>query len=1174
MKVRGLRFAYRWLGLLLLVGAGAGTGWGQTVTKTTTSQISQTAADWSATPTAESIGEFGASTQAALTLSGPVTLAGLSFTAAVPADVTVTAAGGATLTLGASGIVLAATGKNVLLSHGVVLAAAQAWNVGTGRILEVSGVLSDAGGAGSPFGLTKSGAGRLILSGSTSNTFTGLTTITGGVLFLNKSGGATAIAGNISASGNPANIELGADEQIADTSVVTLNGGAKLQLNGYDETIGGLATPGSGLSLVQATEAGSNLLSTLTVANAADHVFDGILRNSASGTGNELSLVKTGVGTLTVLHSGTHASGLNFTGSTTVQQGVLELRATGNGKTMTTWRSVITVEAAGTLLLNHVESSTTPASTAETLSRVIQGSGQVIKRGTGRVDLTGVNSYSGVTTLETGTLNVATLSNYGVNGALGNRAAGADGVGSVGLLFTGGTLQYTGATAQSTDRAIRLSTAGAFIDASGSTLAGTMSFTGTASPDLLLGTGARTLTLTGSHAGNNAFNLPLYDQDVTTGRTGLTKLGAGTWRITNTDSSYSGVTTLQGGILNVASLADYGVNSSLGNRALSMEVGGNMGLLFRGGTLQYTGSTAQSTNRGIRISTTGGAFIDASGSSPAATLSFTATAAVDLYESAGSRQLTLTGTNTGNNTFSIRLTDQAVGLGNVTSLNKTGTGTWILSVPSATANAYTGPTTISAGILAVQGGGAISDAGRVVLADVAGAVFQLNAAETIGSLAGGGSTGGEVNVQGFALTMNGTVSGESFAGRIRSNTATNVSHVIKAGTGIQYLTGTDSTYSGFTEINAGILNFASIGNLGENSSLGNRAADAATGQVGLIFRGGTLQYTGSTAQTTNRAIRIAVVSGATGGGTIDASGSTPTATLNFTATSSPDLYVSAGARYLTLTGSNAGNNTFNIRLTDQNASTGKTTFNKEGTGTWRLSGTHTYTGPTNVNAGTLLVTGSLANTEVTVAALATLGGTGTITGALTVNGRLAPGGDALLTSNGIGVLKTGAATFAATSTGNVFGLAGNGYASSVMNSDGTVNAAFVAVKTNRSTGTNDRLEVTGNLDLGTADGVKLTLELVDGYVPQYGHAFDILDWTTLSALTNFNYGGTGRTGGETENASYDLLLPALTGTGWVYNLDYFSTQGVIIVVPEPGRGALLLLGGLLVVARRRRVRVG
>ena len=55
---------------------------------------------------------------------------------------------------------------------------------------DFSGVLQDG------LNLTKAGTGVQYLSGSTANTYTGVTTVTGGYLVLNKSAGVTAVSGS------------------------------------------------------------------------------------------------------------------------------------------------------------------------------------------------------------------------------------------------------------------------------------------------------------------------------------------------------------------------------------------------------------------------------------------------------------------------------------------------------------------------------------------------------------------------------------------------------------------------------------------------------------------------------------------------------------------------------------------------------------------------------------------------------------------------------------------------------------------------------------------------------------------------------------------------------------------------------------------------------------------
>lgn len=1126
-----------------------------TVLKNGTANITQTAADWvdgssaPIAPTSADVGQFGNGVPTTLTLAENVSLLGLNFAAVTtPSTFVINDGGSKVLTLGASGIVVEAGSHSVTLNHAIALDADQTWTVGTGRALVVNGPISGN------FNLNLSSAAGdyaagFRFTGTTANTYTGTTTLSAGALILAKSAGVNAIAGNISATAHGANIILANDEQIANTAIVTLSNGAKLILEGRTETIGGLQATGS-TTLVQATESGTNRPATLILDVAGSdsyHFNGGIVRNG--GTTSALSLEKKGTGTQIL------EGALIHTGTTTISGGTLVIRTNGavyynNTRAITHWASAIVNNA--TLNLQH----TNTTATAETLSVAISGSGNVIKSGAGTIHLgnTG-SSYAGITYLEAGILGVAKLADYGATGSLGNRAA--DAAGDVGLVFRGGTLQYVGATAQSTNRALRIGTAGGTIDASGSAIDATVKFTATSSPDLFEGVGARTFTLTGSNAGRNEFNLQLTDQDVN--KTSLTKAGSGTWYITNTNNTYTGTTILQSGILNVASLADYGVASSLGIRQSAEGPSGTdrIGLLFRGGTLQYTGSTAQSTNRGFRISTTGGAFIDASGSTLEATLSFTAANSPDLYENPGARQLTLTGSNQGNNTFSLQLTDQNTATGKTT-LNKTGIGTWILSNVTGTTSesTYTGDTNILQGILATRGFG-IGNGSLVNLADEATATLRLDANETIGALGGGGTTGGKVDLQTFTLTLGSGNRDGTFAGLIVGTGATKADDLIKTGTGIQYLTSTTSTYGGFTVLAQGILNVAKIGNLGENSSIGNRAADNAASDVGLIFRGGTLQYTGSTAQTTDRAIRVST----TGGAFIDASGSNVDATLSFTRSSSPDFFENGGARQLTFTGTNQGNNTFNMAITQTG---GNTTVNKTGTGTWRLSGASSYTGDTNINAGMLLLTGSLANSRVTVASGATFGGTGTAAGEIIINGTLSPGADAKLTGNGLGTITfTNTVNFAQGSS--YFVQLGTHVAGGVGASDRMAAGSGLTLgsEVNLSgvfQGTFDDREDNTRYWIGTNGGSWA----VNGTFANS----EVWDWTgilytTEEAPFHLGYKVT------VDGVDFALFYDANFGSDSLYGGNDIV---LIATVPEPLAGTLLLAAlGSIALQRRRRV---
>ena len=129
-------------------------------------------------------------------------------------------------------------------------------------------------------------------------------------------------------------------------------------------------------------------------------------------------------------------------------------------------------------------------------------------------------------------------------------------------------------------------------------------------------------------------------------------------------------------------------------------------------------------------------------------------------------------------------------------LTKTGTGTFTLSG----SNTYAGTTTVSGGTLELQNGAAISDSGAVVLDNTAGVNLLVTYSETIGSLAGGGASGGNVQVAaGQTLTTGGANTSTSFAGVISGSGG-----LTKQGSGTFTLSGT-STYAGITTVSAGVL---------------------------------------------------------------------------------------------------------------------------------------------------------------------------------------------------------------------------------------------------------------------------------------------------------------------------------------------------------------------------------
>jgi fibronectin-binding autotransporter adhesin len=247
-----------------------------------------------------------------------------------------------------------------------------------------------ANGTGS-VGFTKSGATALTLAGTAANTFSGVTTITGGTLVLAKTAGVQAIGGNIQlGDGSGADIlRLAAGNQIADTSVITLSGTAAnqrgwFQLNGQNETIGGLASAGVGHGLV-ANEAAAGSNSVLTLNVSGTQAFSGLMRDGASA-GGSLSLVKAGLGNQ--IFSGSNT----FSGSTAVQAGMLEVAA--GGRLAAT--SAVSVAAGAELRVQGAINASAPV----TVGGVLSGTGTL-----GSVVLSGTLAPgAGIGTLTTGSL--------------------------------------------------------------------------------------------------------------------------------------------------------------------------------------------------------------------------------------------------------------------------------------------------------------------------------------------------------------------------------------------------------------------------------------------------------------------------------------------------------------------------------------------------------------------------------------------------------------------------------------------------------------------------------------------------------------------------------------------------------------------------------------------------
>ncbi len=573
----------------------------------------------------------------------------------------------------------------------------QALTTGNGSNTTFSGVISSTNGR-----LVKEGAGTLTLSAT--NTFTGGTTINGGAISI----GADLNIGAAPGAVTPASITLNGGT-LTTTAAFTLNANRGITLAGTGGTINvntaalasftynGTITGGAPFTK---TGAGDLIFNTAAVTHGFSNLT---INNGRLFYGSQTNL---GTTTTPVLIQSGGTLDLQTTASTIQNPITVESGGGIAARVALTLSGVVTLPTAGTVIFNRDDGATaaitlsganttnlTGALTIQVgtvnatvgqvnVNHVFNGAFGLIKTGTGNLRLSGVSTYTGDTTILEGPLLVAGNIAPSTNGNLGNSANPillGDTTGTAGAgLFTDAALTIS--------RGINLRAGSTGVKRIGITAAANSTISGpiTLNDHVTFQINSNTMTVSSLLADSG-------------GARNVTKTNTGTLVLSNNGNTYTGVTSFSGGILNATSIGNYGAASALGARTAAQETatGDGIGLVFRGGTLQYTGSTAQSTDRQIRVQTTGGT-IDASGTG-SGTLSFTYSAAnTNWFDTAGTRTFTLTGSNTGANTFAQRITNEST---SATSLTKAGAGSWTIN---STGNTFTGPTTVSAGTLVVN----------------------------------------------------------------------------------------------------------------------------------------------------------------------------------------------------------------------------------------------------------------------------------------------------------------------------------------------------------------------------------------------------------------------------------------------------------------------------------------
>jgi autotransporter-associated beta strand protein len=637
----------------------------------------------------------------------------------------------------------------------------------------------------------------------------------------------TAVA-NAGASRTINSLKIG---QTSATSAVTVDMGAGLTLTVNDGQNGGaiIRNQSGATTIGNATIGGRFLTAGASDANA-DTLY---LWNSQNTMSVNAVIQNNGAGALTLFSGGAGTVVINaantYTGGTVIAAGTMTL---GNNNAASDTASLGTgpVTNYGALIINKVAAV---SAANGTVANNISGTGNLtINQGV--ITLSGTNTYSGDTTVPGATLRAGSVAGLSANSRV--------------ILNAGGSvLNLNGFN--SSVAALNGAQAGAQVQL-----------------------GANFLTLSGSDLAKSGTSNQLLAttsqtyQGVISGTGGLVKSGAYTQQLTGTGVlSYTGSTTVNNGTL-LVSKAMATTSLTVNGGAFIANTGASLNsataLNLTGGTVTINAANSLNGLTSLNIGT-GASFISNQANlipdAAAVTLSgigATLQLGNGMNETLGSVTSsqtsrlvflagTLSSTLTINDAAGTRAMDGVItmsgigaGLGNVIF---SGAGTRVLGG----GNAYTGSATINGGGVQIASGAAVEvlpDRSAVILANTAGVVLGLNdKTETIGSLSGGGASGGNVNLGSGTLITGRDGTSTTFAGAI-----TGTGSVNKIGNGVLTLTGATSFTGGLNIFGGGVVLARAGGNtLGDTSNvlIGSGGANLTVNSSDTIGRLTTLANT-------------------------------------------------------------------------------------------------------------------------------------------------------------------------------------------------------------------------------------------------------------------------------------------------------------------------------------------
>ncbi len=463
-------------------------------------------------------------------------------------------------------------------------------------------------------------------SGNTTFQFSAPYTVSSGSIFLTDNGntqrattfaastGTQTITFNANTGFRGGQNNYGGNSQFASSLILSLNSGT-VTFNFPTVRSSSINSQITGAGTFRITGDANRTDSVVTLTNTANNWTGGLI-NEATIVFSSSNGLPSGIGYGSFTNNGQFYTGSTAADSVSSYRRVNNLSGNSSGKI---YQGANTNGASTIAVLSLVSSTYSGGISNSSLERN-RGTMSLVKQGEAMLTLTGTtNWYSGITDVQSGTLDINTIRNAGVSVApstysvsgttvtpvsmqginVGMRVFYGDstnntivetyvtaitgsnfttssaisttvtnglrlGFGSPlgmstsaasNLVLNGGNLRYSGSASGTTNRLFSIGTGGGGIVANGTT--GVLLFTNTATLGTAnMGSGARTFTLSGTNTGTNTLNAVIVD-GTGSGATSLVKTGVGRW-VLGGINTYTGTTRIESGTLVLGAGASIG----------------------------------------------------------------------------------------------------------------------------------------------------------------------------------------------------------------------------------------------------------------------------------------------------------------------------------------------------------------------------------------------------------------------------------------------------------------------------------------------------------------------------------------------------------------------------------------------------------------------------------------